>query len=538
MAGDNVGSAGSRVQDTYYRRTRAGRVYKEVRERYLRTDVGMGMLVAPSSSLSSGKEAVDDSEENRELQLVDVEALKRALVDDSPLDGAVEIAVIDTNVALQQTDFMESGTMRNVIVTETVLSETRHNNLSTYNRLLAVVKGAGAGSGTVIVFPNEHHAETYVTRSEEMGDASVNDRNDRAIRRVVAWFRDRLAEADDGKHGAEFAVRVVLVTNDRECLRRAQNEGMPAYTVHQYAQRCVDAGLAQPTVLDLLASEDESSAQSRRSLRSKRDSVYPEYLPTPEIERRIKTGKLLHGTFRMSRFGGDEATVMVYSQSDKDGSLKLTIRGKVCMNRAIDGDRVALELCDEPMDDGGAQGSDEHGDSVADDAANAQDGENDGSVVDAVEEDPENATLAGTTKRTSASSSASSRTTYGRVVGIIKRNWRPYCGSIDERELQKHVKSEYVLVVPVDRRIPKIRIRTRQLDFLADKRIVVAVDEWPATSWYPNGHLVKTLGEIGDRETETSVLLMEHDIPTSGVFAGSNALPAPRGQRMESNRGK
>ena len=60
-----------------YRRTRAGRVYK-VRERYLRTDVGMGMLVAPSSSLSSGKDAGDDSEENRELQLVDIGGAKES----------------------------------------------------------------------------------------------------------------------------------------------------------------------------------------------------------------------------------------------------------------------------------------------------------------------------------------------------------------------------------------------------------------------------------------------------------------------------
>lgn len=38
---------------------------------------------------------------------------------------------------------------------------------------------------------------------------------------------------------------------------------------------------------------------------------------------------------------------------------------------------------------------------------------------------------------------------------------------------------------------------------LADKRIVVAIDGWEADSMYPSGHYVRTLGAIGDRETET-----------------------------------
>ncbi|ETE62138.1 Exosome complex exonuclease RRP44, partial [Ophiophagus hannah] len=52
----------------------------------------------------------------------------------------------------------------------------------------------------------------------------------------------------------------------------------------------------------------------------------------------------------------------------------------------------------------------------------------------------------------------------GRVVGIIKRNWRPYCGMLSK----SHIKE---------------------------------------------GHFVKNLGEAGDKETETEVLLLEHDVP-------------------------
>lgn len=47
-----------------------------------------------------------------------------------------------------------------------------------------------------------------------------------------------------------------------------------------------------------------------------------------------------------------------------------------------------------------------------------------------------------------------------------------------------------------------------------DKRIVVAIDGWEVDSQFPSGHYVKTIGTIGDRDTETDVLLLENDINT------------------------
>jgi exosome complex exonuclease DIS3/RRP44 len=63
------------------------------------------------------------------------------------------------------------------------------------------------------------------------------------------------------------------------------------------------------------------------------------------------------------------------------------------------------------------------------------------------------------------------------------------------------------LFVSADRRLPKIRVQTRQLENLAKKRIIVAVDTWERTSRYPNGHYVSTIGDIGDRATESEVSL-------------------------------
>ncbi|XP_072784389.1 exosome complex exonuclease RRP44 isoform X1 [Taeniopygia guttata] len=98
----------------------------------------------------------------------------------------------------------------------------------------------------------------------------------------------------------------------------------------------------------------------------------------------------------------------------------------------------------------------------------------------------------------------------GRVVGIIKRNWRPYCGMLSKSQIKE---ARRHLFTPADRRIPRIRIETRQADALEGQRIIVAIDGWPRNSRYPNGHFVKNLGSAGDKETETEVLLLEHDVP-------------------------
>ena len=73
--------------------------------------------------------------------------------------------------------------------------------------------------------------------------------------------------------------------------------------------------------------------------------------------------------------------------------------------------------------------------------------------------------------------------------------------------------ADRVLFVPVNGSIPRIRIVTRQAKELMNKRITVAIDSWDVNSMYPDGHYVSTLGEIYDNETESEVILLEHDIP-------------------------
>lgn len=90
----------------------------------------------------------------------------------------------------------------------------------------------------------------------------------------------------------------------------------------------------------------------------------------------------------------------------------------------------------------------------------------------------------------------------GRVVGIIRRKWRQYCGILLPSVLAEGTRH---LFVPAERKIPKIRIETRQAASLSSQKIIVAIDSWPRTSRYPLGHFVRGLGNIGDKDTENEV---------------------------------
>ena len=70
----------------------------------------------------------------------------------------------------------------------------------------------------------------------------------------------------------------------------------------------------------------------------------------------------------------------------------------------------------------------------------------------------------------------------GRVVAIIRRKWRQYCGILQQNPVAGSIRQIYV---PAEKKIPKIRIETRQSTILSGQRIIVAVDAWPRTSRYP-----------------------------------------------------
>ncbi|XP_057469203.1 LOW QUALITY PROTEIN: exosome complex exonuclease RRP44 homolog A-like [Actinidia eriantha] len=436
---------------SFVRKTKQGKVVKVVREHYLRDDIYCGVSSCKVCDSSGARLA----------------------------SSASTILIVDTNVVLNQIDLLENQAINDVVILSVVLEEVKNKNLAVYNRLRAVCSNS---LRKFFVFSNEYHRDTYV---KAMVGESPNDRNDRAIRVAAQWYQNHLGNA----------TRVLLITNDRENKRKATEEGIFAETVESYVK-----SLGQPGLLDLLvqpSSQDVGMEEVEDPRPSKRKIVYTEHKPMSEITAGLHRGIYHQGKLRVNRYNPFEAYVGSESIGDE-----IIIYGRPNMNRAFDGDIVAVELL--PRD----QWHEEKSLSIVDEE---DDDDEDVHLV------PNSADDAPRVTNQPQSSVGDANTVpsrpFGRVVGVIKRNWHSYCGSLEPMPMPAGSGGvAHALFVSKDRRIPKIRIQTRQLGNLLDKRIVVAVDSWDCLSRYPSGHYVRTIGEIGDRDTESEVVLIENDI--------------------------
>ncbi|XP_073436479.1 exosome complex exonuclease RRP44 isoform X2 [Dendrobates tinctorius] len=370
----------------------------------------------------------------------------------------------DTNVLLHQIDILEDPVIQNVILLQTVLQEVRCRSAPVYKRIRDMTNNPEKYFYT---FTNEHHRETYI--EQEQGE-NANDRNDRAIRTATQWYCKHLKKSANLKN-----LQVLLITNDRGNKEKAVKEGIVAFTCEEYIKSLI----ANPELVDRLAcvSDEKNDIESGRI-------IFSEHLPLSKLQQGIKSGIYVQGTFRASRDNFLEATVWVHG--DSADNKEILLQGLRNINRAMHEDVVAVELLQKDN-------------WVAPSSVVLQD-EGESDDIDSVEEKEKMLQI---TANKSVKPS-------GRVVGIIKRNWRPYCGMLAKSHIKQSTRH---LFTPADRRIPRIRIETRQSSTLEGQRIIVAIDGWPKNSRYPNGHFVKNLGAAGDKETETEVLLLEHDVP-------------------------
>ncbi|KAH9710518.1 exosome complex exonuclease RRP44 [Citrus sinensis] len=434
---------------SYNRKTKSNKIKKEVREVYLRDDIWCGAASCSTCDSSAARLS------------------------------ASTILVVDTNVVLNQIDLLENPAIDDVVVLSVVLDEVKNKNLSVYNRIRALCSNS---LRNFYVFSNTFHKDTHV---DKMDKESPNDLNDRAIRVATQWYQKHLGDA----------TKVLLVTNDRENKRKATEEGIFAETIESYVK-----SLGQPNLLDLLvhpASEDVNMEDVEDLRPSKRKVIYPEHKPMSEITSGLRRGIYHQGKLRVNRYNPFEAYVGSESIGDE-----IIIYGRTNMNRAFDCDIVAVELL--PQE----QWHEEKSLFIA--AEEDDEDEDDVHLAPSSADDaPRTASVAAAA---AGENSAPSRPS-GRVVGIIKRNWHSYCGSLEPMPMPAGSGSvAHALFVPKDRRIPKIRIQTRQLGNLLDKRIIVAVDSWDCQSRYPFGHYVRVIGEIGDRDTESEMVLIDNDI--------------------------
>lgn len=85
--------------------------------------------------------------------------------------------------------FEQKSEFYDVIVLQTVLEELRNRSLPLYNRVIGLTRSENKH---FYVFFNDFRLETYVVRGK---GETINDRNDRAVRRAVSWYGEHLQQA-------------------------------------------------------------------------------------------------------------------------------------------------------------------------------------------------------------------------------------------------------------------------------------------------------------------------------------------------------
>lgn len=445
--------------DAMYMQNKRKKVKKVLKERYLRND------------LSCKSELCEECPEMSILHSSDFHAVEYNTLSES---FSKRYLIPDVDVLLQQMDIWEykdCNELDYVIILETVWESLRKKDLSIYNRLYHLLRS----DRSFIVFANEHHADSNVVR--EKGE-SLMDVHTRAIYRAAQWYSQHLGDKVD----------IVVITNGDIHEKLARDMEIQVENIAEFIKPLVEKN---PRLHDLLATMDDGSAS-----KDIENSIYRKHLEEKEMEIGVASKRLFKGTIRCDRDHWLQCHVLVTGSELSNERVPVMIKGREHINRAIDGDVVVIEIL--PKAEWESPSS----------KFNTQTEDNEDN-----EDRPkvENPTLSSGETELAKNSAASVRPT-GRVVGILKRNWRKYCGSLQVND--GIASGTTSLFIAVNTKVPKIRIRTRQREELMDKRILVAIDSWPADSHYPLGHYVSTIGTIGDKDTETKVLLMEHDIPT------------------------
>lgn len=257
-------------------------------------------------------------------------------------------------------------------------------------------------------------------------------------------------------------------------------------------------------------------------------SARPHWEPA-EIEAGIAQGTVITGTLKVSSRDPSKAVVT----SSALGAAGVQILGRAAMNRAMHGDTVAVHILppdsqrvelyrgalveEVPGDD------DEAGDDFAASAGRATDMDTGfmGAGADEVAEAAVSGAGGEDDGFVEANHAASGQVQYGEVVAVLQRSGQEVVCSLSPRdeaalrqlaEQEASVTVHSVLCVPTDRRLPRVRLHTRQAARLLSQRLVVRVDGWDPGSKYPHAHLLRVLGPAGDLRSETDAVLVSSGI--------------------------
>ena len=450
------------------------------------------------------------------------------------------LVIVDTNVLLHNLDVLEhsSFAISNLVIPQTALLECRHRSFTAYNRVMELLRSSSSktkgdkgptNKRCAIFFPDNHHISTQLSGVEEK-KTSINDENDARIRQVALYYGEALSGS---------GVEVILLSDDKGCRELAVQEQRESLEEDEdvtdidsqsnllYRPKSVRDHIKELENDDPDLSLSDLVAQLSTTLSedTTKKKYFSSHLLQSELSVGVKSGKYFQGFIRAERGAHDKCYVTVRQGGDR---VAVNIIGSKDINRAVEGDVVAIELHPVHKWLGGNE----------DDEKNKKVSTATGIAAETAEPSirDENNITDSVELPNDGSDDVAMRKPTGKVVGIIRRNFRTnYCGSIftfDDSEKdskeggmseREQIASKYEVehpdgtttcaFFPVAATVPPVLVRTTHRERLLGKRILIAIDSWPADSPFPLGHYVKTMGDTGSKDVETEVLLHEHNIP-------------------------
>eukprot|EP00584_Thalassiosira_punctigera_P006948 CAMPEP_0172528152 /NCGR_PEP_ID=MMETSP1067-20121228/2630_1 /TAXON_ID=265564 ORGANISM="Thalassiosira punctigera, Strain Tpunct2005C2" /NCGR_SAMPLE_ID=MMETSP1067 /ASSEMBLY_ACC=CAM_ASM_000444 /LENGTH=1190 /DNA_ID=CAMNT_0013312021 /DNA_START=26 /DNA_END=3598 /DNA_ORIENTATION=+ len=587
--------------------TRRGKILQSTTERYLRDDLGYGTMLVPASSSTGGpgggrKKKSRDTIAGKINELVpwtmdDVSSLWNVLLSTTPsaswhddvgaTNNKIRLAVVDTNALLHHMDVLEylrdangggddGGNDKHhaianaIVIPQTALEECRHRSLVMYRRATDLVRSSSSSvddnsnksfrrKRCVIVFADVHHVDTQIKPFENSNEVTttkdadgssnvtINDENDARLRKVAHYYGRALYDFSENNDDRQRPrAEVVFLSDDVQSRKLAASEqpeednGSPLYYATRSMRDHVTLLQREDSTLNLLDMVAQFGGKEDQKQRDGARNYYPPHVASSALSHGLQTNQYYQGVYRSDRDTYAAGYVTVRQGEDR---VAVVISGWEDINRAVDGDIVAIELFGVERWLGGPGERGNGKDCVKEEGAKG--GENDlskssqatGIAADTAE--PSVRDTDNIAEEVPVDDEGQLRRPTGRVVGIIRRNFhKNYCGSIctidaeenDDKDAEEEIHPQdaiaakherehpdgitsTVVFFSIDRRVPPILLRTTQRDRLAGMRILVSMDSWPSNSEYPLGHYVKTLGAAGTKDTETEVLLNEFRIP-------------------------
>jgi hypothetical protein len=322
-------------------------------------------------------------------------------------------------------------------------------------------------------------------------DMSIAERSSHALVRAGIMFRQQLV------HKNEKRLRILILSSDSDFVQKfPSEEGIEMVSVDDFISTLIRHDLIDKEEADNLHSLKDRSEEEYRLRNApptgKTEETSNEHLSEAQVEDGLKTGELVKAKLSVTKENPKEAFVIV---GDKKTYFVNQLLGN--FNRAFHQDVVILKPLPEsqwgfPV---GKRRLMHH-----------RDDEDEVPEVDADQK---------VAVKTMPSA---------RVVAIVNRSRRRFVATMVDAPLNDE---SSCLVIPMDIRIPRIRLRTNGWRKFVNKRLLIEVDGWVIGSAYPHGRCIDILGAIADLETEISCLLTENEVHLDPFSAAALAcLPS------------